>query len=96
MKAGEYNDWGITALFYSALHYVEAALARLNIHSEDHGDRTVNIAHYLRYINTDYGVLRNLSQDVRYDLLQAGPTEISEARRTFSQIKKLLENRSAL
>lgn len=92
LKDGVYSDWGITVLFYSALHYVEAALASLNIHSEDHGDRTVNIVRYFRDINTEYGILCNLSLDVRYDPSPISTLDIAEARKNFDAVKKLLRS----
>lgn len=44
---GPFLDWAVTALFYSALHYVDAYLATLGptgVHPRTHGIRTALVA----------------------------------------------------
>jgi uncharacterized protein (UPF0332 family) len=35
-----YTDWAITGIFYSALHLVDAFLARKKLYPKDHKERT--------------------------------------------------------
>ncbi len=61
-------DWALTALFYAALHYVEAYFATRSIHSVDHRARDSAIQRdpNLRKIFNDYSELKNYSINARY------------------------------
>ena len=69
-------DWQITALFYAALHYVDAYLARFSIHPSSHEERSMWMGResILKTIYTAYRDLQNRSRDARYELypLRAG------------------------
>jgi len=47
-------DWGVTACFYTALHLVDAYLARGNIHPRNHAEREDWIRRQLRPIRGNY------------------------------------------
>lgn len=63
-----FQDWGVTVLFYTALHQVHAFLAERGKHPETHGE--INL--YLQReridldIRLEYTRLRNLSEQARY------------------------------
>ena len=63
-----YLDWAITALFYAALHYVEAYFATMKRHSPDHRtrDSAVQRDSRIRGIYSDYSELKNYSINARY------------------------------
>jgi len=64
-----YPDWMLTAAFYTALHYVDAQLAKLTppIHPLNHGNRNTYVSTYLpREIARDYLFLKSKSQYARY------------------------------
>lgn len=65
-----YIDWQVTALFYAALHYVDAYLSKHNVHPASHSDRDQPIAmeSVLRRIYTPYRDLESRSRDARYEL----------------------------
>lgn len=65
-------QWAMTAAFYAALHYVEAFLADLNLHSVDHHDRDTLLADPNVGFSEDgkdaYYQLKRWSNNARYDL----------------------------
>lgn len=82
-----YLDWAITALFYAALHYVDATLARYpagGLHPQSHGAREQILARdsLLRHLFSDYQELRNRSQDARYGIVDFPPAFVAMLRAT--------------
>ena len=63
-----FPDWEITALFYSALHYVDAFLSTQGIHPRSHENRIRSIRQYADSWE-DYRDLYNLSLDARYNMV---------------------------
>jgi hypothetical protein len=64
------GGWAVTALFYSALHYVDAFLAeRENAHPGDHGerDRMIKANHTTDGVRNHYRRLQDKSRDARYN-----------------------------
>lgn len=73
-----FSDWAATTLFYSAIHYVDAYLARvLSVHPGGHGDRDtyVNRMADLSKVRSDYRELKDYCHNARY----RPPTRYSEA-----------------
>ncbi len=68
LSTSPFIDWAVTALFYAALHYVEAYFATMNRHSADHRARDSAIRRdaNLRKIYNDYSELKNHSINARY------------------------------
>ena len=67
-----FPDWEIVGLFYSALHYVDAYLARqLSKHPNSHEDRIKSMAMImeLRAVSRDFFNLYDRSRDARYNLI---------------------------
>lgn len=65
LAAGKYR-WAITALFYSALHRLNACLIDQGRRPTSHALRDLLIAHELPRISRDYLWLKQLSERVRY------------------------------
>ena len=67
-----YRDWEIVGLFYSALHYVDAYLARIPFHPRSHGTRNnlVRMTSELRPIHRSYLTLYDRGRDARYELVE--------------------------
>ncbi len=66
---GQYHDWVVTVMFYSALHYIDAYLARVwGIHPETHGSRirSVQRISQLRPVLNYYTALSFGSIEARY------------------------------
>lgn len=83
-----YVEWGVVALFYSAVHYVEAFLAPQKVHSADHDERNKHVHAQLRSIEPDYHLLRLTSRQARYDGLIPNNDQISECMIAHETIKK--------
>lgn len=72
----KFYDWEVIALFYSALHYIDAYLATLTPPILDPGShrwRNKFVTQHLPSVAVDYGKLFQLSKDARY-----GPTVIQQ------------------
>jgi hypothetical protein len=76
---GEFLDWALTLLFYTALHLVQAyACQHGPWEPADHGQRRDYIRERLRRIFFDYRDLQDRSENMRYDLWMAAPDEVQE------------------
>ncbi len=89
------SDWAVVGLFYSAVHYIEAYLAkRLSIHSDNHEDRKnyVNQFSNLKPIYKEYSELQNLSWGIRYSSLNPTRDKALEIKRdVYDPIKTHME-----
>lgn len=64
-----FNDWKIVAIFYTAVHYVDAGLARMKIHPLGHtgsDGRNTYVSVHFRGISGKYQTLYNRSRYARY------------------------------
>lgn len=68
--APQFVDWQITALFYAALHYIDAYLAIKSVHPNNHEERNqyMGMVSHLKPIYVQYQDLQNRSRDARYEL----------------------------
>lgn len=65
LKKGGYGDWALTAVFYSALHWVHVAHPNC---PKGHGNRRNYLANNVdRATFTIYEFLRNESENTRYE-----------------------------
>jgi uncharacterized protein (UPF0332 family) len=88
LKLADYNDWKVIAIFYSAVHYVDAALAVLNIHPINHQGsegRNTYVSVHFRRISGKYQTLYNKSRFARY-------TPDSENQIDQNEIQQLLDD----
>ena len=78
LATSPYLDWAITALFYSALHYVEAYFATMKRHSPDHRTRDSAIQRdsKIRGIYNDYSELKNFSINARYYMIPFSESDL--------------------
>jgi hypothetical protein len=96
IRAAQYNDWRCTAIYYAALHYIQAYFSGLtppvvfNRHllrdaaiSEDHG---------IRRIWRDYRTLKDWSENARYDFVRPSVSDFSlEIVPSLIEIKRHLK-----
>jgi hypothetical protein len=90
-----YWDWAVTATFYTALHYVEAYLAKKTppIHSQVHPDRDDNIRRdgVLKQVWSNYRDLKNQSVNARYQPhIPFTQTDINDAQKHLESIKRVI------
>mgnify|MGYP000009368541 CR=1 FL=1 len=87
---GDYVDWIVVAEFYSAIHYIEATLARLGKHSDSHTQRyqmmIENSRNFTRDCLTNYKTLESLSRKARYTADQIDDDEATQAQECFETI----------
>ncbi len=64
-----FRDWQITAIFYTALHCVDAGLASLKVSVADHSDRNEQVRTNASFaaIRNQYLNLYRISRVTRYD-----------------------------
>lgn len=99
-----YLHWSVAALFYSALHYVEACLHEQRtsanprgINSEDHAARSLAIRRNFPRIYQDYRTLQDRSEDARYRLVAFTEHEVKDLEtHEFSSIKAFARSRLGL
>ena len=72
-------DWVCVVSFYSALHYVSAALLKNHsIQEKNHVERNYKVSLHLREIYIEYFELYNNGKNARYDKIKNSP-EVSDA-----------------
>jgi hypothetical protein len=89
------TDWAITALFYSAVHYVDAYLVVARSKPIDHQERERMIERNgtLSGIFMPYRELKRMSRAARYDIASYGPRELAKAKRLLGEIKAVITPR---
>jgi uncharacterized protein (UPF0332 family) len=90
LKNTQFLDWAITALFYSALHYVDAYLATKSQHPFNHRKRDWRLTkeQKLKNIYSYYVELKNRSEDARYKIVQFPPRFVSSLEvKEFTHVK---------
>jgi hypothetical protein len=87
-----YVDWGITVLFYSALHYVDAYLAIKPLHPPnlDARDTAIQNNGSLSPIYKDYRRLKDQSRAARYEIPNFDRSQFSAMNQRFENIKTLV------
>ncbi len=80
LQTPEDTDWAVVALFYAALHLVQAhAIAKSGRLQEpvpdNHNERIKYVKQNLGRLEADYVVLEEASKLVRYDLWQPTPEQ---------------------
>ncbi len=96
----DYPDWAVTALFYAALHYVEAYFSINAVkpdgsswpqHYSSHVERLKGVRERLPALFAHYELLLTRSIDARYDCQNFTTTHVQELRRRrLDPIKQLL------
>jgi hypothetical protein len=88
-----YPDWALTGMFYSALHLVDAYLAKKNLSVPDHKTRT-NYIHKisdLRSFYDDYRILYDYSVNARYKMHTFSEENINDTyKKIYLPFKKAL------
>ena len=85
--------WAMTALFYSALHYVEAYNAQYNMHCRKHEELSNDIGRnpVLVPIHDDYRDLSSFSWNARYQPVNYNAKDLEEAKACQEAVAKLIK-----
>lgn len=89
----QYEDWVVTTMFYSALHYVECELTKHGMSASNHGERQRKI-NQCKQIPGDvyrlYRTLEDLSRDARYECVSISAIDVLESHTKLDRIKDFL------
>lgn len=84
LGGGEFDDWEVTLMFYIALHYVDAYLAKVHKIDDpgDHAerDRLVAEKNHTRTLYGTYMRLKSRSVQARYYCSDFDPAELEKLR----------------
>lgn len=83
-------DWALVILFYAALHYVEAYLAKSNIHLRSHTtrDNAMSRDASLRRVFREYSDLKFYGYNARYEFSTFRATDVTDyALKHYAAIK---------
>lgn len=86
-------DWALVALFYAAMHYVEAYLATVGQHLKSHTtrDNVIGRDSTLRGIFSEYQDLKYYSYNARYEMCGFTAGDVTNhAMKDFEAIKSHL------
>jgi len=89
----EYLGWAIVALFYSALHLVNAYIVlALNKHPRSHKKRSTLMSAnpILKQVYIDYSDLRACCDNSRYDAVKLTQTDFDDSIQSLARIKDIL------
>lgn len=87
---GDYRDWRTIALFYAAVHLVQAYLRdKTTEYPQTHAerDRLINANPHLRTIYPSYRELKQLAVTARYTCLPTNDFDVSEAQKQLAVIQ---------
>jgi hypothetical protein len=84
----QFEDWIITALFYAAIHYVNAVFAKANLGvPSNHVHRGYLVRHQLRSVSKAFRLLKGMSETARYGLRGVARTLEEDALPAFHVIR---------
>lgn len=90
----QYRDWQIIAVFYAAVHLVQAYLRdKTTMYPQTHEerDRLISSLETLRAIYPNYQELKHLSVTARYTCLPTNEFDVKEARQQLAIIRAHVE-----
>jgi hypothetical protein len=90
----KFDYWSVTALFYSALHWIDAFLGTKGVHPHNHAYRDTCLARFSELKNDiydDYFELKATCENSRYNLITADPVTMQEAIDHHRKIKKHIQ-----
>lgn len=84
LRGGEFDDWEVTVMFYIALHYVDAYLAKVHKIDDpgDHSEREryVSEKNHTRTLYGNYMRLKSRSVQARHYCHEFEPRELEKLR----------------
>ena len=89
----KYDDWKIVAMFYEAVHIVEAYLTMNGKSSGSHENREklINQEPSLSKIRSFYYDLYSMSRTFRYKCITPSETDVMNAQDDLQQIRNTIE-----
>lgn len=87
--AKDCQEWQVTVLFYTALHYVDAyVVKKTKLRPSNHEDRMEHVKMLLPKIRGEYKTLYEESRHARYDCIRFGNDDVVSFEKLLNDIKK--------
>jgi hypothetical protein len=85
-------NWAITAVFYAAVHYVDAYFAARGQRPVDHDEREqkLNRDDFFASVRKIYKELKRLSREARYEMAPYGEKEVRQSQALLEHIRSLV------
>jgi len=89
-----FSDWAMTALFYAAMHHVQAAFVQKGVSPipTEHGSRKRAIKEHFQRVAGRYEDLEQWSRDARYECSTFSRGELEAAMNDLRAIRQALPN----
>lgn len=91
-SATPWPDWAVTALFYAALHRVQAALRSQGNDARDHHQRKAKVRAMSATLAQAYEGLQDLSEQARYDGVQHNQMRLGLAEAQLQIVRDEIAN----
>lgn len=81
-------EWAMTALFYAAVHYVQAACLHLGVNPipKDHQSRKAAVRTQFKSVAGDFETLYHESRKARYECVKHQRHQLADARKLLKGI----------
>ena len=88
-----YAGWGLTMLFYAAVHAVQAYFVTQGRYPITHAHRDSSIQRdaNIRAIYIDYREMENLSRVARYDTIPNTEADLNSAKECLHRIRSIID-----
>lgn len=86
-------DWAVVALFYAAVHLVDAQAARKKRHPGGHEARRQFVFEHWPEMEPTYTALHQRSEQARYECGPMGPGDVTDAQQCMNEIVKAISSR---
>ena len=81
-------NWAVTALFYAAVHYVNAYLVSRGLARQDHAVREASMRQpFFDPVRTKYKRLKDMSREARYEIAPYCQRDVERAKGLLNEIK---------
>lgn len=84
-------EWVVVVAFYSALHFVDAYFAKLNLHFQHHVERNKEVSNSLPDIFPAYYRLYDVGLNSRYGSIKDNPTPEEATDVVENDLPKVVE-----
>ena len=96
-QQGSYDDWALTACFYSALHLIDAVLVHFaNCHPVDHAERDSAIgrcSQIPRDVFNAYFTLKDDSTAARYNCWQPTNADVANGLSNLTKVEQFVRSK---
>lgn len=89
---GTYQEWAAVALFYSALHWIDAYLRQQHsVNVRTHTDRNRYVSRYLARLWPSYRELQTNSRNARYECARFADSDVNDLREDHQELSEAIK-----